>query len=75
LVDIYELEQAGYKVEDAVFAASLKDTGLTSAQLGWVLNQIKFGDDAVIPSKIKVEELRKYLDNLIERLTVISFPK
>jgi predicted nucleotidyltransferase component of viral defense system len=75
LVDIYELEQAGFQVEDAVSAASLKDTGLTSAQLGWILSQIKFGDDAIIPSEIKVEELRKYLDNLIERLTIISFPK
>jgi predicted nucleotidyltransferase component of viral defense system len=75
LVDIYELEQAGFQVEDAVSAASLKDTGLTSAQLGWILSQIKFGDDAIIPSKIKVEEWRKYLDNLIERLTTVSFPK
>jgi predicted nucleotidyltransferase component of viral defense system len=75
LVDIYELEKAGFQIEDAVFAASLKDTGLTSAQLGWVLSQIKFGDDAIIPSGIKVDELRKYLDNLIERLATISFPK
>jgi predicted nucleotidyltransferase component of viral defense system len=75
LVDIYELEQAGFHVEEAVSAASLKDTGLTSAQLGWILSQIKFGDDAIIPSQIRVEELRKYLDNLIQRLTTISFPK
>jgi predicted nucleotidyltransferase component of viral defense system len=75
LVDIYELEKAGFQVEDAVSAASLKDTGLTSAQLGWILSQIKFGDDAIIPSEIKVEEWRKYLDNLIERLTTVSFPK
>lgn len=75
LVDIYELERAGFQFEEAVSAASLKDTGLTPAQLGWILSQIKFGDDAIIPSKLSVKELRAYLDDLIVRLTRVSFPK
>jgi hypothetical protein len=39
LVDVRALEIAGYRVEDALQAAALKDTGLTPAQLSWVLSQ------------------------------------
>ncbi|HMB26872.1 MAG TPA: nucleotidyl transferase AbiEii/AbiGii toxin family protein [Blastocatellia bacterium] len=45
LVDVRALEMAGCRVEDALPFAALKDTGLTPAQLGWVLNQIGLGDD------------------------------
>lgn len=74
LVDIYELEKTDLRIEDIISAASLKDSGLTSAQLGWVLSQIKFGNDAIIPSRLSVTELRNYLEKLIKRLAKISFP-
>ena len=75
LIDLRELENAGFSLENALSAASLKDSGLTAAQLGWVLNQIKFGDDLSLPNGISVAELRIYLDNLIERLARFAFPK
>ena len=75
LIDVRELEKAGFSLEDALEAAAKKDTGLTAAQLVWVLNQIKLGDDLIPPSEITVAELRDYLENLISRLTLISFPK
>src|SRR4051794_7829451 len=40
VVDVYALEQAGFRVEDALPLAEKKDGGLTPAQLGWVLSQI-----------------------------------
>jgi hypothetical protein len=40
LVDVYALEQAGFRVEDALPLAEKKDGGLTPAQLAWVLSQI-----------------------------------
>ncbi len=75
LVDVRALELTGYRMEDALPAAALKDTGLTPAQLSWVLNQIELGDDLTPPGGVSVEELRGYLADLIARLTRLAFPK
>ncbi len=74
LVDVQALEKAGFSLENALRVAAKKDTGLSPAQLAWVLNQIKFGDDAQIPSDISVDELRDYLKNLTDRLKQLAFP-
>lgn len=74
LVDVRALEAIGYRVEEALPPAHQKDRGLTPAQLGWVLQQIEFGDDLVPPSDVSRQELREYLDDLIARLAAISFP-
>ena len=70
-----ELEKAGFNLEDALAAAQRKDTGLTAAQLAWVLNQIKFGDDATPPGDVSVIELRDYLNDLVARLKRLAFPE
>ncbi len=75
LVDVRELEKAGFNLEDALSAAQRKDTGLTAAQLAWVLNQIKFGDDLTPPGNVSVIELRDYLNDLIARLKRLAFPE
>jgi len=59
LVDVRELENAGFSLENALEAASRKDSGLTPSQLDWVLNQIKPCDDVQPPSNVSVEELRE----------------
>lgn len=74
LVDTRALELAGNKIEDALSAAALKDSGLTPAQLAWVLSQIEIGDDLIPPGGVSTEELRSYLADLIERLKRIAFP-
>ncbi len=74
LIDVRELENAGFSLENAFQVATKKDTGLSPAQLAWVLNQIKFGDDAQLPIDISVDELRDYLSDLINRLKKIAFP-
>jgi predicted nucleotidyltransferase component of viral defense system len=75
LVDVRELENAGFKIEDALSVAQKKDTGLTAAQLAWVLNQIKFGDDLIPQGNVSIIELRDYLDDLISRLNRLAFPQ
>ena len=75
LVDVRALEQAGYRMEDAIPAATEKDGGLTPAQLGWVLSQIEIGDDAIPPGGVSVEELRHYVAGLVNRLGHLAFPK
>ena len=74
LVDVRALERAGYRLEDALRSASLKDAGLTPAQLGWVLSQIELGEDLVPPGGVSVAELRGYLADLIGRLARLAFP-
>lgn len=74
LVDLRALEQAGYRIEDLIDRAALKDGGLTPAQLAWVLSQIEIGDDARLPGGVSVPELRSYLVDLQDRLTRMALP-
>ena len=74
LVDVFALEQAGYRIEDALPAASLKDGGLTAAQLAWVLAEVQIGDDAKLPGGVDVHALRTYLASLVARLAALSRP-
>lgn len=75
LVDVRALELAGFSLEEAIETAQKKDSGLTSAQLAWVLSEMRFGDDLVPPGDVSVAELRNYLDDLKTRLASMAFPK
>lgn len=75
LVDVRELEKAGFNFHNALTGAQLKDTGLTPAQLAWVLSQIKFGDDLNPPGNVSVIELQDYVNHLIARLNRLAFPE
>lgn len=75
LVDVRALERSGYPMEDALAAAAAKDRGLTPGQLSWVLSQIELGDDLIPPGGVSIEELRRYLSELIARLVRQSFPE
>lgn len=75
LVDVRELENAGFDLENALKAAGKKDSGLTPAVLAWVLNQIRLSDDLQPPGAVSVSELREYLQNLIDRLKRLALAK
>ncbi len=75
LVDVRALELAGYSLGYALVAARKKDTGLTAAQLAWVLSEISLGDDLVPPGDVSVSALRNYLDDLKTRLAAMAFPQ
>lgn len=75
LVDLRALELSGFRPEDVLEGASLKDRGLTPAQLAWVLSQITIGDDARVPEGATVGELRAYLKDLIARFSAVGFPR
>ncbi|MBP7147022.1 MAG: nucleotidyl transferase AbiEii/AbiGii toxin family protein [Acidobacteria bacterium] len=74
LVDVRALEAAGLNLETALSDASRKDSGLTPATLGWVVSQIRIGDDAALPGGVTVTELRNYINDLSRRLAAIAFP-
>jgi len=75
LVDIRQLESAGFSLENALRAAEKKDSGLTAAQLSWVLDKIKIGDEARLPGDVPAPELRAYLLDLARRLKRLALPK
>ena len=75
LIDVRELENAGFSLENALPSAAKKDSGLTPAQLAWVLHQIRFGDDFAPSGDISVSELRDYLSDLIDRLKRLALPE
>jgi len=74
-VDVYALERAGLRVENALMLAARKDASVTPANLAWVLSQVQIGDDARIPGGVTPEELRRFLADLIARLTRLAFPE
>jgi hypothetical protein len=75
VVDARALEQAGYRIEDAIPAARAKDGGLTPAQLAWVLSQIEIDDNRPLPASVTPAELRRYITELVQRLTRLAFPQ
>ena len=74
LVDVRQLELAGHHVEDALAAAAAKDSGLTPAQLAWVLSEIVMGNDLIPPGDVALKDLRLYQEALTIRLTRLAFP-
>jgi len=75
LVDVRALEEAGFRVEEALPGASRKNGGLTPAQLAWVLSQIRLGEEALLPGGGSASELKKYLADLIARVSRLAFPR
>jgi len=75
LVDVYALEEAGHRVEEALPLAMRKDAGLTAAQLAWVLSQVEIGEDASLPGDVPGRELRRYLEDLQARLARLAAPE
>ena len=74
LVDVLELERAGYRVEDALEAALAKDGGCTPATLAWLLSQIEIPDSARLPAGVAPAELRAFLSDLVVRLLKAAAP-
>lgn len=75
LVDVRQLENSGLSLEDALDAAAKKDSGLTPAQLAWVLSQIRLGDQSELPGDVSSTELDQYLQTMIDRLRIMAIPK
>jgi hypothetical protein len=77
LVDVFALERAGYRIEDALPLAARKDSGLTPASLAWILSQVEIEPETQhrLPGSVSPAELRSFLDDLISRLTRIAFPE
>jgi hypothetical protein len=74
LVDVYFLERAGLRVEDALAAAQEKDGGCTPATLAWLLSEVVIPDGTALPAAVPPGELRDWLAGLIKRLRRRALP-
>lgn len=74
LVDIFFLERAGLRVEDALDAALAKDGGCTPATLAWLLSEIVIPDGVALPGGVDAATLRAFVAELITRLRRAALP-
>jgi len=75
VVDLFVLENAGYRVLDALAAARRKDAGLTPGQLAWAISQVpldRVPDGVLAP--VSLDTLRAFRDELVDALERLSFP-
>jgi hypothetical protein len=75
LIDVYFMEQAGHRVEDALEAALVKDGGCTPANLAWLLSQVDIPDEIALPAPLTSERLRGYVVELVKRLRRAALPR
>lgn len=74
LVDVFCLEQAGYRIEDALPAALAKDGGCTPATLAWLLSEVSIPDGLHLPAGVTPGDLRDFVADLIVRLRRAALP-
>lgn len=74
LVDVMSLDRAGFKVEDALDGALIKDGGCTPATLAWVLSEVEISDLAELPGGVPAVQLREFIDELVVRFRRAAAP-
>jgi hypothetical protein len=74
LVDTRALLATGLSFDDALKLAMVKDGGLSPAQLGWALSQFVITDDSRVPGGIDTVELKKFKEDLQQRLAAAARP-
>lgn len=75
LVDLFALERAGLRVEDALDDALAKDGGCTPATLAWLLSEVEIPDGIILPGGVTPAELRAFVADLITRLRHAALPR
>lgn len=73
IVDLYCLEQAGYRIEDHLENALRKDAGATPATIAWLLSTLRVPER--IPGEIPREVLAAYIATLEARMRARAVPK
>jgi hypothetical protein len=72
VVDLYCLEQAGYRIEDHLDAALSKDAGATPATIAWLLSTLRVPDR--LPGEVSRDAIVAYVKALEARLRARAFP-
>lgn len=74
LVDIWALERAGHRVEDAIPLAMEKEGGITPGRLADAVRALRVDAEAPVPPGASLEKLEAYRRALIDRLARMAFP-
>lgn len=74
LVDLYFLERAGYRPEDDLPNALKKDAGIDPGTLAWLLGRFPVEPLPIMLQPLSADDLRKYRDDLRERLRRLAVP-
>jgi hypothetical protein len=72
VVDLYCLEQAGYRIDDHIDAALKKDAGATPATIAWLLSTLHIPEH--LPGDVSRDAIVAYVRDLEARLRTRAFP-
>jgi hypothetical protein len=72
IVDLYCLEQAGYRIEDHLDNALRKDAGATPATIAWLLSTLRVPDR--VPGDVPRDVIAAYVKDLEGRLRRRAVP-
>jgi len=75
LVDLRQLLNAGYSLEQALDDAVRKDAGVDPATLAWVLDQITISATARLPGGVDPSALLQFRDALVRTLRTLAFQR
>jgi hypothetical protein len=73
LVDLSGLVRRGIDIDQAFADARKKDGGAEPATVGWLLEQITIGPDALLPGDLRPDELLAFRDDLVKTLRAMAF--
>jgi len=73
LVDVRFLLRDGLSLVQALTDGETRDGGLNPATLAWLLNEIRLGPQARLPSNMDPEELETFRKDLVCKLQVLAF--
>lgn len=74
IVDVRALLARGLSLTEALGLAQQKDAGVTPAQIGWLLGEIRISEATRIPGDVAADELREFVSDLRRELARIAAP-
>jgi hypothetical protein len=72
IVDLYCLEQAGFRIDEHIDAALRKDAGATPATIAWLLSTLRVPER--LPGDVPRDAIVAYVRELEARLRKLAFP-
>ena len=76
IIDLYFLEEAGFKIEDHLADAKLKEGGFDPVAISYLLATLKIDSlPAYLAKPLQIEQINAFIDSLRKRMAEISFPE
>jgi hypothetical protein len=76
IVDLFYLEQAGFKIEEHIEDAKRKDGGFDPAAVSYILSTIEIQSMPLhLVRPLEISELQSFVDTLRKRMADLSYPE